>query len=304
MAENQPEATSDSPAEPTVRQKPGRLRRVVGFLIWLPLLAVLGLVIWGKLTPEGYQTVVTWFPQAKPLFSDSPWATTGRIDAEQEAAAALRETGVLVIAEPPDKRVTSVNFRGQPFDEKAASRLANLFRLQSLNLAESPLTDEQLRHLAGLTELSSVVLAETALTDEGLKHLRGLKHLESLLIPNTQITNDGLRHVGTVKSVAILNLSDTAVDDEGLKHLLPLGRLHHLLLVGNDITDAGLKTLEGMPDLRRLTLLGNTAVTPEALRSLTEAHRGIAFDLGPIPDANDEPDETGNETPDEADEKS
>jgi len=282
---SQPDSAAESrtSSQAAVRRKPGVVRQIVGLVIWLPLLAVLGLIVWGKLTPEGQQTVVAWCPAAKPWFSDpAPMATSSRVDAEQRAAEALRELGVLVIAEPPDRQVTSVNFRGRPFDETVAQLVADLFRLQSINLADSELADEQLQHLSELSELSSLVLAGTALSDEGLAHLRGLKHLESLLIPDTKITNGGLRHVAAIGSVAILDLSDTAVDDQGLKHLLPLGRLHHLLLVGNDITDAGIKTLEGMPDLRRLTLLGNTKVTQEALRALIRAHPGLAVDSGPI----------------------
>jgi len=275
------EAPSPSPDQQLDQQParpgPGKLRVAVGLVVWLLLLAVLAGIVWAKFTPQGLEVLAEWFPDYFER-QQTPRITPEQIEAEQQAAEALRKLGVLVIAEPPDKRVTSANFRGAELTDEAAAHLAALCRMQSLNLADSKLADEQLRHVAGLTELSSLVLAGTPLTDQGLAHLKGLPNLESLLIPRTKVTNDGLRHLSEVTSIAILELSNTAVDDKGLKHLLSLKRLQHLLLVDNRITDAGLKTLEGLADLRRLTITGNTAVTEDALKSLTRAHPGLMVD--------------------------
>jgi len=272
------EAPSPAPARETARRRPGTLRKAAGLVVWLLLLAVLGGVVWARFTPQGMDLLDQYFPGYVERQQAAPRTTPQQIEAEQQAAAALREAGVLVIAEPPDKRVTSVNFRGQPLTGQTAAHLADLFRLQALNLAESKLADEHLGHIAGLRELSSLVLAETPVTDQGLTHLKELEHLESLLIADTRITNDGLRHLSGVTSIAILELSNTQVDDKGLKHLLPLKRLQHLLLVGNEITDAGLKTLEGLAALKRLTIIGNTAVTDQAVKRLTQAHPGLMVD--------------------------
>ena len=78
---------------------------------------------------------------------------------EQAAAAALTKHGVLVVAEPPDKAVTSVAFCGKPLDEEASRRLADLYRIQSIDLAGSKLSDGAVvllqRHVASDQSRSS-----------------------------------------------------------------------------------------------------------------------------------------------------
>jgi hypothetical protein len=204
-----------------------------------------------------------------------------RIADEAAAAAELDQlypapNRILVIRErsdpdhPEDKIVTSVNFCGNPVEEKAAVLVSRLFRLTTLNLADSKIADDQMKHLSKLEKLCSLILSKTPITDAGLAHLRPLKNLESLMLENTAITDRGMEHLAALDNLKILQLSKTKVADAGMKHLLPLGNLKWLLLQETDLTDAGLDTLSGMKNLGRLTAT-RTKVTPEGIAKFKQA---------------------------------
>jgi len=241
-----------------------RITHPLVVLLELVLLLVLGAVIWVKFTGQGqltWEKAVAW------------WKTS----AEQRAGAALQKRGVLVISEPPDQRITSVNFHGLDVDEAALGELAALFRVQSLDLTNTNISDEQLRSLGGLSSVSSLVLGGTPVTNGGMQHIESLAGIEALHLPSTKVSDEGLLHLGRITSLAVLDLSDTEVTDAGLKHLVPLRRLAWLLLENDEITDAGLKHIESIKSLKRVTLIG-TKVSPEGADRLKRAIPGVTVD--------------------------
>ena len=198
-------------------------------------------------------------------------------EAEQKAADALTQRGLLVISEEPDKCVSSVNFCGKAAGADAIELLPALYRLQSLTLSHSKITDEQLVCVSHMPQLSSLVLAGTPIGDDGLLHLQGLRNLEALHLSGTKVTDAGLARLAALHSLAILNLSDTQVTDQGLPQLLPLKQLAHLLLIHDRITDAGLVQLEALPNLKRLSLEG-TKVTAAGIARLKKAKPALVVD--------------------------
>jgi len=254
--------------------KTSRRRSTIALLlVESVLLIVLGAVLWLKLTSRGQQ-VLTQLTMGQ------------RIAAEQESAARLRELGVLVIAEPPDKRVTSINFRGQSIDAETMEHVARLFRLQSLDLATTNVSDDRLASIDELAELSNLVLGGTPVTDAGAQHLARLPAVVALHLRGTKISDQGLPDIAKIESLRILDLSETCVTDRGLDGLLPLKRLEWLLLVGNDIGDEGLEQLARIASLKRLTISG-TKVTPAGVERIKRALPMLSVDLvpgGPYPE--------------------
>ena len=229
--------------------------------VLLVFFLALTLVVLAMFTPEG----------------EAFWKKLLYFRGEQDAAAALKEAGELVISEPPDKRVTNVDFLGKDVDDATLGRLSKLYRLANLNLAETNITDQQLRHVSGLSELSSLVLGGTAVTDAGMVHLGKLDNVEALHVPNTKVSDKGLKHLARIPKLKILDLSGTEITDEGLKQVVGAGQIRWLLMSRTEITDEGLKHLEQMKDLGRLTIDG-TNVTSEGLKRLEEAVPGISID--------------------------
>jgi len=209
-----------------------------------------------------------------------------RFQVEQLAAAALRQDGVLVTAEPPEGHVTSVNFQPKDaegnlphhVDANALRHLAAFYHLGALNLADTDIGDGQLRYLSGLSTLNSLILGGTKVTDAGLVHLKSLKGIQSLHLPATRVSDEGLPDIALIRDVSILDLSGTRVTDKGLEHLLGMQKLRHLLLSDNEkITDEGLKQLEEMKNLGRLTIK-NTKVTAEGVKRLQKALPQVSVD--------------------------
>jgi hypothetical protein len=202
---------------------------------------------------------------------------------EQEALAKLTERGLLIIAEGPDKQVTSINFwdtkksKDAVIDDEMLSEVAKLYRLSTLNASNSKITNEQLRYFSGLRSLTCLDLGNTPVTDEGLVHLCSLKNLDAFYVANTAVTDRGLEHIVNLSSLKILNLCKTKVTDEGLKKLQSLPKLNWLLLSETGITDAGLDNLSSIQTLGRLTI-AKAKVTSKGIERLKKAIPGISVD--------------------------
>jgi len=243
-------------------------RNAFSLILLVAALHVFGGVLWMRFTPQGRNLAARLLPTG---------ATEAQVEAEQQSAEALRQAGLLVISEPPEKRVTSVNFRSQAIDDHLFARLQDLFRLQSLDLGDSNAADRHMDIVGRLTTLGCLVLNGTDVTDAGLAQLTGLSELEALHVKNVNVTNHGLVDVAQMTNLAILDLSNNSVTDAGLAHLAPLGRLQWLLLENTEVTDAGLEHLAKIPSLRRVTLL-ETQVTGAGVQRLKAAIPGVDID--------------------------
>ena len=93
---------------------------------------------------------------------------SGDTAAEQEAAAKLRgfkddkeKSIYLVISEPPDKRVTSINFCGKPVGDDALALVPKLYRVMTVNAGDCQITSDQLKYFSGLSILNNLILNDT-----------------------------------------------------------------------------------------------------------------------------------------------
>jgi hypothetical protein len=197
--------------------------------------------------------------------------------AERAATEKLRKLKILVITEPPDKRVMSVNFCGIKVDDDMLALLDDFPDLLSLNMADCNITGDQLRHVAGLTELASLVLANTQIDDDGLAHFAQLKKLESLHLRDTKISDTGLDHVASLGALKVLDLQKTKVTDAGMKKLRALKGLKWLLISDTAVTDAGLEHLAAIKSLGRLTAVG-TKITQAGVTKLKRAIPALHVD--------------------------
>jgi hypothetical protein len=246
--------------------KASRVRRLVIILaIELPILAIVVGAVWLRMMPNGQDLWASLW--------DAP-----KIEAEQRAAANLRQRGVLVIAEPPDQHVTSVGFHGVAIDDELLAQVADLYRLMAINAGDSSLSDEQLHYFSNLSHLVSLVLSGTPITDAGLVHLRSLGTVEALHLSSTGVSDRGMADIACISGLKVLDLSGTKVTDEGLKPLTSLGDLKWLLLTGTEITDAGLAELAEMKGLGRLSI-SKTKATPQGVERLKQALPDLKVDL-------------------------
>jgi len=190
--------------------------------------------------------------------------------AEQAAAEKLEALGVLVVRDPPDRRVTTVNFCEKQAPPEAFEQLAKLSRVKAILLGSSGITDDQLRHLSQLQHLSSLTLHGTPITDAGLRHLTALKSLEALHLVDTKITDAGLESITKIPKLSILDLSGTRVTDQGIAELASLQHLTYLLLSRTSVTDTALKELKKFPALTRIVLY-QTRISEETIGVLKRA---------------------------------
>ena len=172
--------------QPAPKEPTHRARSVVEIVV---LAILLGGVAWAAFTEEGRKT---WSQLTERIGAAvepiTQKASSGAGQDEQDATEALNRAGVVVIAEPPDRHVTSVNFtrfRDDPIDDAVLARLTSFPRLGIVNFANTGVADGQLVHLAGLSSLTSVHLGGTAITDAGLPHLRQLGDLTALHLLET-----------------------------------------------------------------------------------------------------------------------
>ena len=232
-------------------------RRLIVFALGSGLLFVLIAVLGVRFTVIGRRMWNTCFSH-------------GQQEAEQKAAKMLRKQGFLVISEPPDRRVTSINFPASPVDDDTLRQISDLYRLMSVNAGNTKITDSQLVYFSDLDNLSSLILQATPITDAGLHHLRTLPAIEALHLSDTLVSDQGLEDIAAMKTLKVLNLSGTKVTDRGIKTLTGLNELNWLLLANTTISDDALVSLASMKNLKRLTAI-NTNVSAAGIARLRQA---------------------------------
>jgi Leucine-rich repeat (LRR) protein len=265
-------------AEPPAGQAPGqpapKRRRWISLFLELLLVVALVGVCWIRFTNRGLQT---WAAVCNSATWESLW-NGSKMEAEQQAAATLKKRGAMVIAEPPDRRVTNVNMQGLAVDDELMMQVASLYRLTALNAARSKVTDDQLRCLDNLTHLAGLNLMGTAITDAGLAHLHALENLESLQLASTRISDRGLPAIANLHNLKSLDLTATQLTDTGLKQLTSLANLQVLILADTQVSDAGLRELAAMKNLRRVVLGNKTKVTRPGVVRLRKAIPGLVIE--------------------------
>lgn len=267
-------AVLEAPTERALRPANGKRPRRIFLLLDLLLLVVLGGVAWLGFTARGLEACAIVLNSAK---WEAVW-NAPKLEAEQQAAVNLRKHGVLVIAEAPDRRVTTVNLEGATINDELLAQVAKLYRLTTLNASNCNVTDDQLRYFANLGQLVSLILVDTPVTDAGLAHLRSLSNLNSLQLGSTQISDRGLADIATLHNLKTLNLSKTQITDGGLKQLAPLSDLRWLMLADTQVTDAGLRDLEGLKNLHCLTIGKSAKLTRPKLNQLKKAMPALSVD--------------------------
>jgi Leucine-rich repeat (LRR) protein len=186
-----------------------------------------------------------------------------QLDREREAAAALKQLGVLLAMDQTQRHVASANFATIPPTQlhgavpQAAAMLPRLVRLSGLDASHTPLGDAELAYVAELRQLRSLTLSHTGVTDAGLGRLHGLQRVAALYLAGNQVTNAGLPSLSRLPALKVLDLSHTQVSG-GLQHLASLPSLEWLLLDGLDLAHADLAELAGAGSLHRLHLEGST----------------------------------------------
>ena len=164
---------------------------------------------------------------------------TGDTAAEQEAAAKLSELQrhgksiYLVISEPPDKRVTSINFCGKPVGEDALALVPKLYRVITVNAGDCKITNDQLKYFSGLSILNNLILNDTPVTDAGLVHLRPLSNLGTLYLSGTQISDRGLDDVAALNQTEDIGPLEDQSDRRGTQEAAAAGRSELAPAVGN-----------------------------------------------------------------------
>lgn len=293
MSNSAPQPTFSSP----LGRKPSKPSKSVKPLARLLVAAVLVLLLVGVVIVAKNPALLARFLPADDRGGGASVAEpTGDPAAEQEAAAKLnaftevvkveadggtKEKKVsmyLVISEPPEKKVTSVNFCGKPVSDEALALVSKLYRVMTINAGGCKITDDQLKHFGGLRGLNNLILNETAVTDAGLANLRPLAgNLGTLYLGETPITDRGLDDIAALTKLKILDLSKTKITDEGLKKLAPLGELSWFLIGDTEITDAGLAHLANLKNLSRLTVKGSK-VTDAGIDKLKKSLPKLAVD--------------------------
>lgn len=197
---------------------------------------------------------------------------------EAETAKQLESLGALVVKDPSQSHVNSVNVSTIQSEEalaEAVQLLPKLSYIASLDASRTKITDEQLGAVGQLTSLTSLSLSETPITDDGLERLRGLSELQSLNIAVTNVSDAGLPAIAEMRDLKVVNLSGAKVSRD-LSPLATLPALEWLVLRDTKLEDDALPSLSGSSSLRRLTLEG-AQVTEESLAKLREQSPGLAI---------------------------
>lgn len=230
------------------RRRRGPFRVLFECLIVMTCLSGLALVAWLRMSELGREVTARGIEK----FSAANLAAD-----ETKAADQLRQRGVLVIVEPPEKHVKTVNFVGKEVDAESLASLKALYQLQCILFTDTNVADDDLRNLSGLKHLSSLTLSRTGVTDAGISHLVGLPELQSLSLHTTAIGDAALAEIAKIEDLRVLDLSETRITDQGLPALLKLRKLTWLLIQNTAISDAGMTPFENLSSLRRLTIKGS-----------------------------------------------
>lgn len=268
-------STNNSQQTPSGGEKTCRCASKASLVIWILLLLVIAAVLWGIYTDSGQQTMGNI--SNKGFFN---WLLgEGNIQVENDAAAALEKSGVIIIKEG-DKGVTSLNFSDclKPGDE-TLKQVAKVYHLQTAILDNVEITDDQLAYLGKLNHLTSLVISGTPISDAGLVHLLGLPAIQMFNANRTKITDKGLEQLAKIPSLTMLDLSYTGIGDPGMKQLAQLKNLNWLLIKGNKITDAGLAELASISELKRLTLSNDMKISSETIEQIKKKLPNLQVDL-------------------------
>ncbi len=258
--QSQPVSTNSTSQDPKASQ--GGSRVVLPILLVL-VFAIFGVVYWVMVTESGQKA----------------WESLGsgsKIAAEKGAAEKLQSAGVLVIAEPPDQRITSVSFTGVPVSDELLEDVSKLYRVLTVNLSDTKITDGQIHYIASLPHITTLLLTDAPLTDAGVKQLTTL-NVKNLYLAGTQITDAALNDLAKLSSLQLLDLSRTKVTDNGMQRLVPLNKLEWLILTDTSITDSGLDDLANIKSLHRLSIK-NAKVTGDGVKRLKQAIPGLTVD--------------------------
>lgn len=178
------------------------------------------------LDPESRAKLLEWVAsggEVPAIEAREPELTPFEItEAEEQAIAAVKETGALAMRVAQDVDYAMANFR----------------------LVGEDITDESIQPLSDIKNLIDLDLSKTSITDEGLATISGLNNLTRLDLNNTAVTDDGLKHVAGLTNLVYLNLYGTAVTDAGLEHLKGLESLQKLFLWQSQVTKEGAESLK------------------------------------------------------------
>ncbi|HEY4759713.1 MAG TPA: hypothetical protein VIH42_03955 [Thermoguttaceae bacterium] len=236
---------------------------VIVFIIWL-CFAERGQEMLGNIANKG---LGNWL------------VSLGGTQIERDAAAELEKANVIVIKEPPDQKVTSVNFVNCLTPSNDALKLiAKLRNLTIANLTSVEITDDQLTNFSNLDRLTTLVLNGTKISDSGMAHLTGLPNLNSLNLSHTKISDKGLEQIARIPTLVILDVSYTGITDQGMKHIANIKQLNWLRMMGTKITDAGFAELASLPELKRVTISDNMTISQDAIEQLEKNISGIFVD--------------------------
>lgn len=232
--------------EPMCVKPPARLRK--GLRIGLFLLALLGLILCGKLGLRLYQArkqraaveaIVGLGGAVRYQFQ----AVDGTRSARHQWLRRLLELDF-------SNDVVYVYLGGRHVSDDALQSVTQLTELRELHLGGTSVTGARLGTLRCLPALTILDLDGAALTDAGLAGVKELAHLETLDLDNTRISDAGLKHVRALSQLRVLMLDGTAVSASGLEALTHLQRLHKLYVDRTALTEADLGGLRAaLPNL-------------------------------------------------------
>ncbi|HVZ57604.1 MAG TPA: c-type cytochrome domain-containing protein [Chitinophagaceae bacterium] len=141
--------------------------------------------------------------------------------ADQQALAALRQAGAVVLPLGQETHYLSVILRNAPAFSDSSLRLLLPLREQLLwlDLAHTRVTDRGLRDLAQLAGLTRLHLEYTRVGDSALAALQSLTHLRYLNLAGTAVTGRGLSQLKNLKELRNIYVYGSRVDRSGWANL-------------------------------------------------------------------------------------
>jgi Leucine Rich repeat len=178
-----------------------------------------------------------------------------RLEREAKAFEFLKSKGILVIAEPPNHEVTTIQFQKPDVEEAVFQKIPDFFRISSIKFSRTNFNDSHMPLLSGLNKMVTLSLDDTDITDAGLKHLESIKSLQTLTIAGCNVTDEGLDSVLEFPGLKILDISRTKITDAGIKKLASKDLIIHLIMDELKVSEAGLKELAKCKNLRRVSII-------------------------------------------------
>jgi hypothetical protein len=243
--------------------------KIVRIVVLVLLLAIVGFVIFLRITPEGRET-------GKDLAER--WQEIRHGGAARDAGQKLIAMKVRLGTLQPDPSYVTLDCSNQSLGDEGFRLVGKCFHLKAASFIHTDLNDDRMKYLANLTRLASLTIAETpALTDAGIKYVASMPEMESLLLRDTGVGDDSLKLFGRLSELRALDLSSTRVTDAGLPALSGLKKLQWLVLMDVPVTDDGVVKLQGLSSLKQLTLRGSK-VTAKGKEQLLKMYPGLTID--------------------------